>query len=627
MKNLREVILLSWTEELYKVHELVQNNKSKDTQHILLPISHSTQNAQIELTISEDGEFVSASKIDKENSETIIPVTEDSGARGNGVTPMPFADKLVYIAGDYNKYATGKKSDNREYYSAYMKQLSKWSESQHSHKAVKAIYDYLSKENLISDLINSSVLNLDESGKLSDKTKIAGIPQEDSFVRFRINYGVDCDNNPDTWKDTTLYDSFMNFNTDNMTNVGLCYATGKETVITYKHPFKIRNSGDKSKLISSNDESGFTYRGRFANKEEAISIGYEFSQKFHNALKWLIKNQGIHIDSLTLIVWSSGLQFVPNPTISLNSYDEEDDDDLAEIEYDPATAFKGKMQKFIFGCKKSLEISSKVMIMGLDAATTGRLSISEYAEIDSSRYIDNIAKWHEETKCLRFNNKNKRNEYDSFSIKNIANCAFGIETGNFIKCKEEVLKETTLRLLPCITQGAKLPRDIMNALVHKASNPLAYDNKYNHRNVLETACGMIQKYYIDHNDKKGRIYMGYDPNITDRSYLFGCLLAIADKAEHDTYEKGEERITNARRYWNVFSSRPYQTWQTIEEKLRPYLDKRESANIYYQRLINSILEKMSPEDFSSTKRLEPLYLLGYHHYTNELYSKNNKSGE
>ncbi|HRR76151.1 MAG TPA: type I-C CRISPR-associated protein Cas8c/Csd1, partial [Ruminococcus sp.] len=108
---------MSWTNELYKVYELAETDKD------MLPISHSTANAQIEVTVSEEGEFVSASAVDKENTVTIIPVTEDSGVRTNGINPMPLADKLLYIAGDYSNYAKGKRSDNSEYFSAYMKQL------------------------------------------------------------------------------------------------------------------------------------------------------------------------------------------------------------------------------------------------------------------------------------------------------------------------------------------------------------------------------------------------------------------------------------------------------------------------------------------------------------------------
>ena len=87
---------MSWTNELYRVYELAKDTEAGKG---MLPLSHSTANAQIEVTVSEAGEFVSAAEVAKDNSVTIIPVTEDSGARANGITPMPLADKLVYIAG------------------------------------------------------------------------------------------------------------------------------------------------------------------------------------------------------------------------------------------------------------------------------------------------------------------------------------------------------------------------------------------------------------------------------------------------------------------------------------------------------------------------------------------------
>ena len=440
--------------------------------------------------------------------------------------------------------------------------------------------------------------------------------QESSFVRFRIQYSSD-DDYAETWKDTTLYESFIQFNNMKMEDIQLCYATGKKSAITYKHPSKIRNSGDKAKLISSNDENGFTYRGRFSNKEEAISVSYEFSQKFHNALKWLINKQGIHIDTLTLVVWASGMKpIIDNPTTTLPDNDEKD----TSIRYDSVIGFKKRLQKFLFGYKSEFSSNTKAMIMGLDSATTGRLSIAVYEEVNASLYIDNIEKWHEETMWLQFNGKQKKSEYNSFSIKTIAECTFGTEQGDFIKCKNEVIRETTLRLLPCITERRKLPKDIMNTLFLKASQPLSYNQWYNFRKVLETACAMIQKYYIDHNDKRGRIYMGYDPNITDRSYLFGCLLAIADKAESETYEENDKntRITNAKRYWNAFSQRPAKTWKIIEERLRPYLNKLGGKQVPYTKWINEITNKLTPEMFSND-RLEPLYLLGYHNFNDYMY--------
>lgn len=58
-----------------------------------------------------------------------------------------------------------------------------------------------------------------------------------------------------------------------------------------------------AKLISGNDERGFTYRGRFENRGQAVSVGYESSQKTHNALRWLLARQGKYIDGEVTVAW------------------------------------------------------------------------------------------------------------------------------------------------------------------------------------------------------------------------------------------------------------------------------------------------------------------------------------
>lgn len=609
---------MSWTEELYKIYV---NNCGRDgCGEKLLPISHSTANAQIEITLSENGDFVDARALDKSEQVTVIPVTEDSGSRGNGVFPMPFDDKLVYIAGDYGKFATGKNADNAKYFSAYMQQLKSWRNSENSHPAVKTVCTYLDKACIMQDLIDCGVLKTDGKTEKLDNSKMPGISsQEDAFVRFRVNYDDMLRENR-TWLDESLYNSFIAYNNETVGCKQLCYATGEILPCTYKHPSKIRNAGDKAKLISANDESGFTYRGRFSDKEEALSVSYDFSQKMHNALKWLIARQGMSFEnSLTVVVWASALEPLPDIRKSFSDcWDDEYPDD-EEIPYTQAD-YESLLSKMIFGYKQKLEPTSKVMIMGLDAATTGRLSISFYSELEKSKFLNNIKKWHSEISWKRFNAKVRKIGVNSFSVYEIARCAYGTEQNGEIKCKAEIMTDTIMRLIPCITQGRKLPKDIMSNLFIKASNPLAYDVKgYNHRLVLEVACGIIRKYNIE--NEEGVTTMDIDYNSKDRSYLFGCLLAVADKAEYESYDADDKgkRVTNAKRYWNKFAKQPYRTWEIIYTRLIPYFKKLGAKASRYEELIGKIKANMSCDVFSSPESLEPSYLLGYYHQLNAMY--------
>ena len=624
--------MVSWTDELYKIYEFNSDREFGENEPVMLPVAHSTANAQIEIMLDLEGNFKGAKTVEKSDAVTVIPATEDSATRSSGICAMPFADKLIYIAGDYSTYADGKKADNSGHFINYMNQLRKWMAGEYSHPFVRALYKYLDKKCLISDLVSAGVIKIDEvSGKFKEKEKIAGIAQEDSFVRIIIFTN---DSVVKTWKDRSLQDSFISFNSSLMGEKQLCYASGEYVPSTYKHPSKIRNSGDKAKIMSANDESGFTYRGRFANKEQAVSVGYEYSQKIHNALRWLREKQRKNIDSLTVIVWASAMQDIPDTSESFfddSFFDDLTDEKSADI---PSTMplYMDMLNKRIFGVRERLEPNTKVMIMGLDAATTGRINISMYSELESSQYLRNIEKWHSETAWLRFCGKSKKKIINSFSVYDIVRYAFGTEQGAFIDCDKKLMRDNILRLLNCITNAAKLPSDIVYALYQKASNPLAYENNYNHRAVLETACGMIRKHIIENPEKyniKGDVSMAYDPNITDRSYLYGCLLAIADKAESEAYDEQERnvRVTNARRYWNAFSQRPYMTWGIIEERLRPYMDKLGKAQVKYSKWINEITARMDEKTFMNNNRLEPLYLLGYHHFTEYMYNGNTNKEE
>lgn len=80
-----------------------------------LSYSHSTFNAQIEVMLDEEGNFLGSKKLDKgPDIVTIIPVTEDSAARSSGIAPHPLCDKLCYVAGDYALYTGDQKK--KEYY-------------------------------------------------------------------------------------------------------------------------------------------------------------------------------------------------------------------------------------------------------------------------------------------------------------------------------------------------------------------------------------------------------------------------------------------------------------------------------------------------------------------------------
>ena len=614
---------MSWAQELYAVYEKAAALPSDGTP--LLPISHTTAKAQLEVTIDSKGNFLDASPInDESDAVTIIPATEDSGARSSGVCPHPFADKLVYIAGDYCDFCSPKKND-ADKFSAYIEQLRKWRDSEFTHPSANALYAYLSKGTLIADLVSARVFTVNDSGKLTSDKIQKTIVQSDCFIRFIV---IGSAGEERTWLDRSLYDKFIAYNASLQGDKAMCYATGNVTYCTYKHPSKILNAGDKGKLFSANDDTGYSYRGRFLDKTQAFSIGYEFSQKMHNGLKWLIERQGVRLGSLTLVVWDSELDDLPNicsgsqSLLSKNTDNtNSDDDDLDWNDSFPETfaSYKEALSKSIIGAKDDLKPTDKAMMLALDEATTGRVSLNMYAELVKSELYDNIGKWHLNTAWNRYSFKQKKYYVGSFALIKIAEFAFGTEQNGKVTCKPEIKSSTVMRLIPCVTGGRNLPKDILNQLVNRTSKRSAYGDAWN--TLLEIACGMIRKHYIEN----GKEYdMALDRNCSDRSYLFGRFLAWAEVAERTTFRDGEDHQTNAERFFEKFSANPARTIEMIEQRLKPYLNRMNPGKRrFYENEHDEIMGKLNENDFISDRKLDPLYLLGYSHERLEL-RKGNK---
>lgn len=621
---------MSWIHKLYDTYE---NCKSEvgvigvDERTPLLPIAHSTQNAQIEVVLNGEGSFIRARVLEKSEAVTIIPVTENSATRSSGIAPHPLCDKLQYVAGDYIKYAKKKKGE--EFYIKYINQLEDWCNSPYCNKKVSAILSYLKKKVIISDLIKEKILICDDEGAFTKGKKLGGVDQSDAFIRFKVE--IPGEDEPAVWLDSKVYESYINYYLSLQEEVDLCYVKGQEIPCADKHSAKIRNTGDKAKLISANDDTGFTYRGRVEGKTQVVSIGYETSQKAHNALKWLIDKQGQKFGNpkdgqKVIVAWGTKNQDIPD--ILEDTQDAIFGDEEIQI-VTTEKDFAKRLNSSISGYGCDLDTKAKIVIMGLDAATTGRLSITYYREFEAVDFLSRIEQWHKTCfwkHCYKeipdgVDDKGKpKFKYITFigapAPKDIAIIAFGNPRVNNKTNKRQLeignslLKSTIERLLPCIIDGARLPYDIVNSAVNRASNPVSME-KLEWEKVLTITCAIVRKYRYD--KLKEEWDMAIDEKQMDRSYVFGRLLAVAQQIEeYALYTAGEKRDTNAERLMHQFKIHPYKTWGIITDKIKPYMARLSSKCIGLTELMTNINSMLTYEDFTSKKKLDDSYILGYY---------------
>ena len=668
---------MNWEEELIRLYDMnssqagkiqykriKKNGKDEEIPYVLLPPFHTTVTAQIQVTLSADGEFLGASKVGSEDKLTIIPVTEKSnGGRTSGPAPHPFCDELKYLDGDYEKYLKEKSKDLSKYHLSYMEALKNWHLSTFTHEKVDALWLYLKRGTLIRDLFQEKILVLNEAGYLAEEIKIEGVPQNKAFVRFVVrgkagmNSEQTCD---ECWKDISLQECFIQYYRSMEREKDLDYLTGEIQTPSYLHPKKIRNEGDGAKLISSNDKDNFTFRGRFSTKEEAFAIGKETSQKMHNALKWIIRKQGRTFDTLTMVTWESDMKEMPpwdadTETISSVSVTEmtpeigeedlqalfqddiptgwgEEAEESSEYDGNPATA--RQFYSALEGYRKQVENTSHMILMAFDAATTGRLSLAEFKTMETSRYLDNIRKWHEQCGWIQWKYKDgqRKSYYGMPGVRDIADILYGLESNGRItiadKNGKKLYAELGRRLIPCIWDNRNVPHDLLMTAVNRASMPQAYKERYNWERGLTLACSFVKKNRYER--KKEEWNVALDKECKIRDYLYGRLLAVADRIEYRTYEKDKDtsRVTNAKRYMSTFSQRPFDTWKIIEENLQPYLNKLSIAERrYYENLLDSIEVLFDVDEYRNNDKLDGLYLLGFHSQSYDLkYNKKKENG-
>lgn len=613
---------------------------NKDIPYTLLPMAHTTQTAHIEVRVTEAGQFHSASVIDKKS--TVLPFTENSGSRaGKALFPHVLHDKLMYTAGDFVKY-TGQE-DKVEAFTKYLDQLQAWVESSYSHPDIISIYEYVKKGSLIGDLVAEGILHLDEQQQLlatwnskEDKPSIFQMltgSQESAFVRFRVHSVTQQKLAP--WENPDIFNCYTQFYSNSLEEMDWCYILGKQMPKTTKHPNKIRNSGDKGKLISANDKDGFTYRGRFLESTENASISYEASQKIHNALKWLIDKQGAVLDGRIYLVWGAQELAVPHFMAEADlGVTEDDDDDLLlaiDAEINTTTVYTDrekpdtnellakKFRQRLIGLNPKFDSplveGQEIHILTLDAATTGRLGILSYRNFDVKTYFDRLATYQTKAAWYQSVLKDKKGEQyiQAPSLRDIAAFVSGRIPN------EKVVKLTIERLIPTVLDDRAIPLDIVKKAVSRACNPHSFEYVKQFQQGMEIACAIIKHHYYEE---------GYTLTLNEknknRSYTYGRLLAVADALEkaalYDPAEKGsDKRSTNALRYMQAMQMQPARTWETIYKNLQPYRQKLKTTR--YEKLFQEILDAFSEEEYMSNKSLDGRFVLGYYHQQKDLYTK------
>lgn len=586
--------MLSQTEDIFDYRD--------DGTEPLTPVSHILQNAQIEITLTDEGKFLSAVPVSKGDESTIIPATEESAGRTSRPEPHPLCDQLAYLA----------PSDDKKH-EAYLALLTAWAESPYSHPLVRAVLTYVRSGTILSDLERERIIVRNADGSLGSG-KLAGTDYAKCLVRWRMIPAPD-EEKSESYRNPALFEKWASFYNDLRVGQphGICQISGEEDVLCQSHPKGTLSSAYGAKLISANDSANFTYRGRFATPEAAVSVGYTASRMAHSALRWLATNHGKQSGDRIFLCWNPEGKETPGNLLYAFDAGEDKRDFVS---------YREELRKTLDGYGNKLRPQDDVVIAALEAATTGRLSVTYYTEMKSADLLDRIEHWYDT--CAwdggKFN-------VPTPSFREIILCAFGKPSGNGLSLDKRDAKlagKYFQKLLSCLTEGRSIPPDLVRALAARADTPQAYEAGPLAR-IRHTACALIRKYRND-QAKREEWKVTLDTENRDRSYLFGRLLAVLEQAEAATYGKEDRRETNALRRLTRYTQQPMHTARALYEKLNPYLNRlmRNKPGLYrqYRALFDQLFGLLDElEHTSLNEPLEDVYLLGYSSQRSALFTK------
>lgn len=609
---------MSWISRLCDVYDHVSGTPAVQSDGGPAPAGFTKMKINYNIIISPAGEFVTAHAL-AESDKHVVPCTPQAEARSSTkIAPYPLAEQLKYMI-------VKDESDNRRY-EAYLSGLTAWSQTPDAPECLKVLVAYLRKRTLYADMMSAGAL----------KSK------HDAIACFSVQYP---DEENRLWMRQDVFDSWLKrwhaLNAE--CPVGLCYATGEWLPLMESHP---RVEGNAKLISAKDDDFRFRYRGRFTEKGSATQVSIIASSKAHNTLKWLLERQGFRRFGMYFVGWN-----IDEPVMDVDEEElppDEHDEDMPDEAKRPSRA-PDTLEAYVNALFRSISSRtgdykrasdpddqtddmkrrvSWIVLMGMQAATDGRMSITYYQEMPGNQFVERVEKWHQDCSWFTID---KGRGVDTVTWREICEAVMGVSAVRTAlgdpraeKSATKQMRGMQLRLLHCVVNGAALPEDMVAAAYHRAIRPSSFTDadgkwqKWDWLRCVSTACALIRKRRLD-TKASPELTHALNPGFDNRDYLYGRLLAVALRIETEARMLPEEK-TNSLRLLANFVQRPAQTWQKIFLKLIPALERLErragesyEANSPDARHYLSLLGEIESlfRERESARPLSELFLLGF----------------
>ena len=612
----------------------LENNMVGKPDHfgnILLPMYYNSMKSNgkniIELLLSKESDLLEARVLPE--GETIqFPVTEDSVARSSGVAPHPLVDSASCVIQDGEKRSA-----------AYMEQMENWL-AYDANDYVKIIRDFLKKPGML-DAIKEKIKDSEEDEEKKSKKSAASIDFEKVFFTFSIeNYegmkNVSVSENAALQGRYKAYVEYLNANDPEKEKI-TCNLSGKEDYLCIKHQ-PLMGTARLVSQITANDEN---YRGRFTTADQSIKIGIETSQKIHLMAKYLLSGQGTRRwlgEQANMVSWfsddlSNAAEFNPTKSAEVTSSVKSRLLALKQEKTDAsmiADEMTEDIVKSFTSGKRMFSDDATYYIAIFDKISNGRVAAKYFRSLSASRLKENLVAWQEKYHWWGFSNENRDKEFTP-SPRRMVLAAYGVERDGMLEiAKNDFLKNQYQNIVTALVEGRAVPRNFEKALALNIRHRQNYDKTW--MEVLFCALAVLK-------DKGGIKDPMLNRENTDRSYLFGRLLASFEYLEESTFGEKDERSTNAEKMWTSYTNHPATMMLRLRNLMKPYERKLERSDKPLKRAAffnatreireatNLLHESYDMDSVEVNRPLDYGFIFGYEAQRQAFYSGKNKDAK
>ncbi len=610
---------MGWIQKLCEAYDAgIICDQSKEMA-ALVPLGFVRKKVKYHVVLTLDGQFVSADELAEELQFQEIPSTPQAESRtGDKGAPFPLSEQLKYLVFEEN---------NLQRFHQYMEQLKAWCDQPGAPDCLRAVYSYLDGHMLLADLEGQPGLKI----KYYKDVKKREGTGEDTKAMVCFSVQMQDESHDDLWMRADVRESWSRYLAHKLPgNREFCYVEGKMLPVMENHP-KLQGN---AKLISAKDaEYPFQYRGRFTEERSAALVSIDASVRAHNALTWLISRQGMQRYGMTWVVWNTNgaAMRVPIDQKKIFLEEEEDEEIVPRRVINTLEAYARDVRSEALGRRRELdqydpERVNCAVILGLEAATDGRMSVTYYQECPGNEYVGRLERWYQDCCWWCFNPQKKVMEITTPSAEKIAVAVMGIDAVNIAKkdkkCEKfhtKLMRTLHTQILSCISEQQQLPVNMIHDAVARVCAPLAFvsgkDRQWSRAAwtaSLDTTCAMIHCFQRRKNGENAEIFgPELQTNSCDGDYLFGRLLALADRIEEKVMVRGNGCPTSAVRMMQKFVQDPFETWPKIHDKLVPVFQKSGSDIKWFQIITEEIEQAFINGDRYKRRVLSWKFLQGF----------------